>query len=372
MSSLLKLRRGSTVAHETFTGADGEVTFNTDTNALVTHDGITAGGFPHVKSAELAASGGSALVGYLPAGSGAVATTVQSKLSESVSVLDFMTAAEVAGCVDGSVDVTDAIQAAFDSLSAYGGEVHFPKGIYLISSTLTTPTNRRLHLIGQGNTSTNASGSITEIRKAASLNGAALYITGTASTVEKMAFQGVVGNGGDGIQITASRVTLRDVSVFLMGNDGIRIGEDTGGVNCNLWYLDNVKTKSNTRHGLMVSEGPGAVADSNAGTCMHIDTQSNGDCGVYLGGTQLNTFVGGGYQNNSYGIRFGPAASYNQVFGGDFEASVSGNNIRIDNGAVYNSIFTNTVLYATSSVSASTDNNRIECIDCIPLVEPVS
>jgi hypothetical protein len=34
MSSLLKLRRGSTVAHSTFTGADGEVTFNTDTNAF--------------------------------------------------------------------------------------------------------------------------------------------------------------------------------------------------------------------------------------------------------------------------------------------------------------------------------------------------
>lgn len=106
MSSLLKLRRGSTVAHETFTGADGEVTFNTDTNALVTHDGVTVGGFPHVKSADLAASSGASLVGYLPAGTGAIATTVQAKLRQSVSVLDF-------GAVgDGTTDDTTTLQLA--------------------------------------------------------------------------------------------------------------------------------------------------------------------------------------------------------------------------------------------------------------------
>ena len=40
MSSLLKLRRGSTLSHETFTGAEGEVTFDTDKNAIVTHGGL--------------------------------------------------------------------------------------------------------------------------------------------------------------------------------------------------------------------------------------------------------------------------------------------------------------------------------------------
>ena len=43
---------------------------------------------------DLAASSGSSLVGYTPAGAGAVATTVQEKLRESVSVEDFFIAAE--------------------------------------------------------------------------------------------------------------------------------------------------------------------------------------------------------------------------------------------------------------------------------------
>ena len=98
---------------------------------VVSHDGITLGGFPHTKAVDLAASSGASLVGYLPAGAGAVATTVQSKLRESVSVKDF-------GAVgDGVTDDRLAIQAAMDAVSAAGGgEVWFPPGVYRISSFL--------------------------------------------------------------------------------------------------------------------------------------------------------------------------------------------------------------------------------------------
>lgn len=47
-----------------------------------------------VSSADLAASGGAAMVGYIQAGTGAVATTVQAKLHESVSVSGFETVQE--------------------------------------------------------------------------------------------------------------------------------------------------------------------------------------------------------------------------------------------------------------------------------------
>ncbi len=131
MSSLLKLRRGSTISHETFTGADGEVTFNTDTNQLVSHDGTTAGGFPHAKSNDLAASSGSTLVGHLSSGTGAVPTTVQEKLRESVSVLDFIDpvlhSAIRAGTHLGDLSVQ--VQKAFDT----GSSIFFPRGTYYIN-----------------------------------------------------------------------------------------------------------------------------------------------------------------------------------------------------------------------------------------------
>jgi len=40
----VKLRRGTTAQHSTFTGAEGEVTVDTDKDTVVVHDGTTAGG----------------------------------------------------------------------------------------------------------------------------------------------------------------------------------------------------------------------------------------------------------------------------------------------------------------------------------------
>ena len=68
-------------------------------------------------------------VPYTPAGTGAVATTVQTKLRESVSVKDF-------GAVgNGSTNDTAAIQAAITATVA-GGTLFFPAGNYIITSQL--------------------------------------------------------------------------------------------------------------------------------------------------------------------------------------------------------------------------------------------
>jgi hypothetical protein len=71
---------------------------------------------------------------FTQAGAGAVPTTVQAKLRESVSVKDF-------GAVgDGVADDTAAIQAAIDAVQAAGGgEVFVPKGTYNLSAALTLP-----------------------------------------------------------------------------------------------------------------------------------------------------------------------------------------------------------------------------------------
>jgi hypothetical protein len=83
-------------------------------------------------------------VTYDPAGTGAVATTVQAKLRESVSVKDF-------GAVgDGVTNDTTAIQAAIDHITSLtnGGSVFLPKGIYAVSTFITLKTGVTLR--GEG------------------------------------------------------------------------------------------------------------------------------------------------------------------------------------------------------------------------------
>ena len=80
----------------------------------------------------------SALVTYLPSGTGAVTRTAQAKMRDTVSVKDF-------GAVgDGTTDDTAAIQAAITYAAstingAAGMEVFLPTGTYLISSRITLP-----------------------------------------------------------------------------------------------------------------------------------------------------------------------------------------------------------------------------------------
>lgn len=55
MTTSLKLRRGTTAQHASFTGAEGEVTVDTTKDTVVVHDGSTAGGFPLAKEATVTA-----------------------------------------------------------------------------------------------------------------------------------------------------------------------------------------------------------------------------------------------------------------------------------------------------------------------------
>ena len=72
MAKLLKLRRGSTSQHSSFTGAEGEVTVDTDKDSLVVHDGSTAGGHP-VAAEDMANVSSASIVGRI--GTSALAGT---------------------------------------------------------------------------------------------------------------------------------------------------------------------------------------------------------------------------------------------------------------------------------------------------------
>lgn len=92
---------------------------------------------------DLAAASGAGMVGFQQAGTGAVLTTVQSKLREVVSVKDF-------GAVgDGVTDDTAAIKAALIAIAVSGkGALFIPAGMYKITSNLTLASGQTL--IGEG------------------------------------------------------------------------------------------------------------------------------------------------------------------------------------------------------------------------------
>lgn len=90
----VQLRRGTTAQHAVYTGPQGEVTVDTDKNALVLHDGATAGGH---------------LIGKPP----------------FVNVLDFFL---------GSEDPTVDSQPAFTRAVAHGGTILVPSGTYQFGS----------------------------------------------------------------------------------------------------------------------------------------------------------------------------------------------------------------------------------------------
>lgn len=46
MAKQLQVRRGNTAQNNTFTGAEGEITYDTQTHTVRVHDGSTVGGFP--------------------------------------------------------------------------------------------------------------------------------------------------------------------------------------------------------------------------------------------------------------------------------------------------------------------------------------
>jgi hypothetical protein len=132
MSGQLQLRRGTTAQNSTFTGAVGELIYNTDDGSLISHNGVTAGGYP----------GG----GYLYA-PGATVRNVKGKLQESVSVKDF-------GAVGNGVANDTAAFTAAGSIAARV-QVLIPAGIYKLNSN-PTPTGFVTWVIQQGASFTGA------------------------------------------------------------------------------------------------------------------------------------------------------------------------------------------------------------------------
>jgi hypothetical protein len=174
---------------------------------------------PSLRSDLADPAAGASLVGYLPAGTGAVATNVESKLRESVSVKDF-------GAVgDGVTDDTAAIQAAIAAVkNDGGGTVFFPFGTFLCSSKLIVPSG--VELLGSERTETDAtrdacviytgSDACIEVNKTTG----ASYQHMTRIRNLSIKYTGVV-VGVDGIRQQLSSVSLENMRIFNFTGDGL-------------------------------------------------------------------------------------------------------------------------------------------------------
>jgi len=95
MAKLLKLRRGTTTQHASFTGAEGEVTIDVDKDVPVVHDGSTQGGHP-VAAEDMANVSSANIAGRLANDSLATSKLAAGALPSDVTVAS-------ANLVDGTI-----------------------------------------------------------------------------------------------------------------------------------------------------------------------------------------------------------------------------------------------------------------------------
>lgn len=94
----------------------------------------------------------SSVISFTKNGAGAVTTSIEASLLEEISVFDFMTSAQIADVQAGTatLDLTSAIQAAFNALPSRGGKIIYPAGVFRQDSAVTISTTGSVMVCGSG------------------------------------------------------------------------------------------------------------------------------------------------------------------------------------------------------------------------------
>jgi hypothetical protein len=141
-------------------------------------------------------------VTYDPAGTGAVATTVQAKLRQTINVKDF-------GAVgNGTTDDSTAIQAALDFLTN-GGVVYFPNGVYKLTASGLRVKYDNITISGYGATLyfPNALPTFADCSSWNGLGGGAAITVAKPNSVQPDPAPGVLADPGIPVQAAANLIT---------------------------------------------------------------------------------------------------------------------------------------------------------------------
>jgi len=248
-------------------------------------------------------------VTYNPAGATAVATNVQAKLRESVSVKDF-------GAVgDGSTDDTAAIQAAITATP--GGTVYFPAGTYIISAKIVA--NPAVSLLGNGSNSIVRLKNGTTLTAAPQFDARMFWIkNGSNITVSGLFFDENVRGGakcsGSQLYSDIDRLRILNNTVYDNNNVGITVAGSGGSPgNCT-----NVLIQGNSVWPL----GPGPVIPTPGVENGQEGIKTSGNRKVVIADNYMRTFYDDGISVN--GLYVVDPSGYDD---GDRDIVIQGNTI---------------------------------------------
>lgn len=269
MSTAIKFRGGTTAQHSTFVGAAREVTVDTTKNALVVHDGTTAGGWPVARTADI----GATIQAY---------DAFTAKLNEAQSWTAKQTMSGAA--IDEAQGANIASAATINLTTATGNYVHVTGTTAITAITLAqgaertvvfdgalTLTNGASLVLPTGANITTAAGDIAKFRgEAAGVVRCVSYTKadGTAISSSGAPIQGVVKNlqasatgTGANISVSCDEIavenssnsyqTLRNLSLTINSAASGANGLDTGSLVTNTWYALWVIWNGTTAAGLI-------------------------------------------------------------------------------------------------------------------------
>ena len=344
--------------------------------------------------ASTASDKGSSLVSFVPAGAGAVATTVLSKLRERVSLFDFLTPTQIADVVARTL-ITPAttITAAFNAAIAYAmatsGRLYVPAGLYKLN-TLSISNVRGLVI--EGAASSMLSGGITYANTSVlSFDSAASGTNGlvvdnfygfTLRNINISMRRSPVGGGGVGFKLTTGHdFALENVKIDInVGGGGFayQLGGGSGGTAAFMGTLTNCKAFPHTGAGFYLNfttsitatacysiGGPFQIAGSAYCTFISCAAEISpvGRYGYEVTGSSNLSFVSCGTEGNNRGGFYLTGGSFNLNFLNPYGAAnnqsgdpVIGDLFQIDStgGGVQNVIIDNPS--ALASVAATTAN----------------